>query len=93
MANPIHSPPGQTEVQGVHHSLPVRPLHNPLTSEDEATLDAAIAKTAVHHDLIQRMKQAGMDVAEQENRNAMHHHVATTLKTMFFPPTMSPPVE
>lgn len=73
--------------------LPVRPLQNPLTTEDEATLDRAIEKTTVHHDLIQRAKEAGLEVGELEQRNAMHHHVASTLKRLFFPTHLTPPQE
>lgn len=73
--------------------LPVRPLHNPLTSEDEAAIDRTLEKTTIHHDLMQRMKEAGLEVGEHEARNAMHHHVASTLKRLFFPTHLSPPAE
>jgi hypothetical protein len=71
-------------------TLPVRPLHNPLSAEDEAIINNALHRTTVHHDLIERMKQAGIDTSEQEARNAMHHHVASTLKKLFFPAGMVP---
>lgn len=71
-------------------NLPVRPLHNPLSSEDEQIFHRAVQRTTVHHDLMERMKAAGIDVSEQEARNAMHHHVASTLKKLFFPDGMVP---
>lgn len=71
--------------------LPVRPLHNPLTSEDEVILQNVIERTAVHADLAARMKEAGLDVSDHENRNAVHHHVASTLKKLFFPTQLTPP--
>lgn len=71
-------------------TLPVRPLYNPLSAEDEAIINNAIQRTAVHDDLMRRMNEAGIDVSEQEARNAMHYHVASTLKNRFFPSGMVP---
>lgn len=73
--------------------LPVRPLINPLTSEDEALLRQVVQKTMAHADMIERMKQCGIPVSDHEDRNGMHRHVASEMIRLFFPPTItSPPV-
>jgi hypothetical protein len=72
-------------------TLPVRPLINPLSSEDEAVLESVMAKSAVVHDLTERMKACGIDVSQHQDRNSMHHHVASTMKQLFFPATLQIP--
>jgi hypothetical protein len=72
--------------------LPVQPLINPLSSEDEAALHQVIERCSVVHDLIQRLKEVGIDVSQHEARNGMHRHVASTMKRLFFPDTLTPPL-
>ena len=71
--------------------LPVRPLINPLNSEDEATLRKILHNALAHSDLIERAKACGMDMSEHEARNEMHKHVAGTMIKLFFPPNLTPP--
>lgn len=65
--------------------LPVHPLHNPLTTDDEAVLDNVLAVHRVVSDVIERAHRCGMDVSQQQGRNAVHHQSATAFKAHFFP--------
>jgi hypothetical protein len=73
--------------------LPVRPLINPLTSEDESLLRSVLERHYAHADLIERAKQCGLDMSQQESRNQLHGQVAKAALELFFPTTIVPPEE
>jgi hypothetical protein len=73
----------QTEPKQV--KLPVMPLHNPLTPEDEAMLNHVISRLPIIEDLLHRAALCGLDVAERGARHEMHKAIAGQIKKHFFP--------
>ena len=73
------------------NQIPVVPLVNPLTSDDLATLQQAVAKSKEHADIIARLQAAGVPVDDHAARNQMHSDVAQALIKQFFPTNLSPP--
>lgn len=71
--------------------LPVVPLHNPLSTDDEAVLDNILHVHSIVADVLARAKDCGMDVQNQIERNANHHLAATKFKQRFFPISLKPP--
>jgi hypothetical protein len=70
--------------------LPVHPIINPLSAQDEEILDNAKQKNAAIADLIARANHVGIDVTQHAGRNQLHADTIDKLKEMFFPTTMTP---
>lgn len=65
--------------------LPVKPLINPLTPDDESAIDSVLQRLPMIEDLIQRAAEVGLEVGPQAERHEMHKVIAQRLKTHFFP--------
>jgi hypothetical protein len=68
-----------------HIKLPVMPLHNPLTADDEAALNYVLQRLPVVEDMLLRAMACGLDVGERGARHEMHAATAKAIKQHFFP--------
>ena len=65
--------------------MPHGELHNPLTAEDKAALDAAIQGCEEVRSLIARAEQANIDVSELKSFLADSERKAKGISASFFP--------
>ena len=65
--------------------MPHGELHNPLTAEDKAALDAAIQGCEEVRSLIARAAQAKIDVSELKSFLADSERKAKGIRAAFFP--------
>lgn len=67
------------------YKFPVKPLHNPLSHDDEAIIHQILARLKIAEDIILRAADCGLDVAGRYEQHKMHEAVANKLKQRFFP--------
>ena len=65
--------------------MPHGELHNPLTAEDKAALDAAIQGCEEVRSLIARAEQANIDVSELKSFLSDSERTAKGIRAAFFP--------
>lgn len=73
------------------NQIPIVPLVNPLTQEDQATLQQILQRAREHADVAQRLAAAGVPPTDHLQRNQMHTDVAQGLLDQFFPTQLTPP--
>lgn len=65
--------------------MPVKPLHSPLTPDDEVILNGIAAHHPIIADFLKRCHNCGLDMTGHIGQLEAQHHFVQKVKGHFFP--------